>query len=110
MARILSSSARRVRRLVSSGATVGLLVGVAAVAVSPGGAAAAPPAPGYPGAAATWSPGDKDGFGTAVPALRSKVWYTLNNGTLSEVYHPRIDTPGSRDTQLVVSDGATFTD
>ena len=45
-----------------------------------------------------------------MPALRSKVWYTLNTGTLSEVYHPRIDTPGSRDTQLVVSDGATFTD
>jgi glucoamylase len=89
---------------------LGLLAGAATVAVSPSGAAAAPAAPGYPGAAATWSPGDKDGFGTAVPALRSKVWYTLNNGTLSEVYHPRIDTPGSRDTQLVVSDGATFTD
>ncbi|HEU4426761.1 MAG TPA: glycoside hydrolase family 15 protein [Pilimelia sp.] len=110
MAHTLSRSSRSVRRLVAYGAVLGLVVGAAAGAVSPDGAAAAPPAPGYPGAAATWSPGDKDGFGTAVPALRSKVWYTLNNGTLSEVYHPRIDTPGSRDTQLVVSDGETFTE
>jgi glucoamylase len=72
--------------------------------------AATGPAPGAPGQAATWSPGDKDGFGTAISAPRSKVWYTLNNGTLSEIYFPRIDTEGTRDTQLVVSDGATFTD
>jgi glucoamylase len=93
-------------------ATVVLLAGVAGVA-TPAATAAAPgnpPAPGYPGAAATWSPGDKDGFGTAIAALKSKVWYTLNNGTLSEIYYPRIDTPATRDTQLVVSDGATFSD
>jgi glucoamylase len=42
--------------------------------------------------------------------LTSKVWYTLNSGTLSEVYYPRIDTTGTRDTQLVVSDGSTFTE
>src|SRR5436305_11750442 len=89
----------------------------AAANVAAGAAAAAvpaphgnPPAPGYPGAAATWSPGDKDGFGTAIGALPSKVWFTLNNGALSEVYYPRVDTPASRDTQLVVSDGATFSD
>jgi glucoamylase len=67
-------------------------------------------APGFPGEAADWSPGDKDGFGTAIGALDSKVWYTLKDGTLSEVFAPRIDTPSSRDTQLVVTDGATFTD
>ncbi len=86
-----------------------LVVGAAAAA-APTAASAAPAAPGYPGAAANWSPGDKDGFGTAIPALNSKVWYTLNSGTLSEVFFPRIDTPGTRDTQLVVSDGATFAD
>jgi glucoamylase len=67
-------------------------------------------APGSPGEAADWSPGDKDGFGTAIGALDSKVWYTLNDGALSEVFAPRIDTPSSRDTQLVVTDGATFTE
>ncbi|KAB2340030.1 glucoamylase [Actinomadura rudentiformis] len=66
-------------------------------------------APGAPGKAATWAAGDKDGFGTA-KNTKSKVWYTLNNGALTEVFFPRIDTPATRDTQLVVSDGATFTD
>jgi glucoamylase len=66
-------------------------------------------APGAPGAASDWVTGDKDGFGTA-RGTTSKVWYTLNNGELSEIYYPRIDTPSTRDTQLVVTDGRTFTD
>ena len=90
-------------------ASVVLLAGAVTIS-GPAVAQAATSAPGYPGAAATWSPGDKEGFGTAIGAPRSKVWYTLNNGTLSEIYHPRIDTPATRDTQLVVSDGATFSD
>ncbi len=53
--------------------------------------------------------GDKDGFGTA-RGTTSKVWYTLHNGELSEIYYPRIDTPSTRDTQLVITDGSTFTD
>jgi glucoamylase len=79
-------------------------------AVVPAQAQSGSVAPGAPGEAANWSPGDKDGFGTAIGALDSKVWYTLNDGVLSEVFAPRIDTPGSRDTQLVVTDGATFTE
>ncbi len=94
---------RRTRWVAALAAAGALLVATAAQA-------AGPTAPGYPGTAADWSPGDKDGFGTAVDAPQSKVWYTLRNGTLSEVYAPRIDTESSRDTQLVVSDGATFTD
>jgi glucoamylase len=66
-------------------------------------------APGAPGKAADWAPGDKDGFGTS-RTLRSKVWYTLNDGELTEVFFPRIDTPATRDTQLVVTDGETFVD
>jgi glucoamylase len=95
-----------VRTWLAVASVMGVLLGGAGAAVG------APPvaAPGAPGTAATFSPGDKDGFGTAIGATGSKVWYTLNDGALSEVYFPRIDTPGSRDTQLVVSDGATFTD
>ena len=89
--------------------TLALLIALAGTAV-PAAAQAAEAAPGAPGEAADWSPGDKDGFGTAIGALDSTVWYTLNDGVLSEVYAPRIDTPSSRDTQLVVTDGATFTD
>jgi glucoamylase len=54
-------------------------------------------------------PGDKDGFGTA-HGTASKVWYTLSRGTLNEVFYPQIDTPSLRDSQFVVTDGATFTD
>lgn len=66
-------------------------------------------APGAPGLAATWAAGDKDGFGTS-RTTTSKAWFTLNDGALTEVFFPRIDTPATRDTQLVVSDGATFAD
>jgi glucoamylase len=66
-------------------------------------------APGAPGKAADWAPGDKDGFGTS-RTLRSKAWYTVNNGVLTEVFFPQIDTPATRDTQLVVTDGETFVD
>src|SRR4051794_15132782 len=82
------------------------LAGSASLAVA---SASGGPAPGAPGAASDWVPGDKDGFGTA-RGTASKVWYTLRNGELSEIYFPRIDTPSTRDTQLVVTDGKTFTD
>jgi glucoamylase len=99
-----TNRASRSRGPLVAAAALTLLVGT----VLP--AEAADVAPGYPGAPADWSPGDKDGFGTAIGTLDSKVWYTLNDGGLSEVYAPRIDTPSSRDTQLVVTDGATFAD
>ncbi|MDT4917895.1 MAG: glucoamylase, partial [Pseudonocardiales bacterium] len=66
-------------------------------------------APGAPGRPSNWVKGDKDGFGTS-RSTASKVWYTLRAGELSEVYYPRIDTPSTRDTQLIITDGRTFTD
>src|SRR4051812_12464897 len=108
MRRSSFSVLRSRRPLVGLVAATTLVAGISAAATS--ATAATGQAPGKPGQAATWSPGDKDGFGTAIHAARSKVWYTLNNGTLSEIYHPRVDTEGTRDTQFVVSDGATFTD
>jgi glucoamylase len=80
---------------------------VAAAGVSAQGAPGT--APGAPGEKHTWATGDKDGFGTSTTTA-SKVWYTLGDGALTEVYYPRIDTPSTRDTQLVVTDGQTFTD
>src|ERR671916_1940206 len=56
------------------------------------GAAAAAPAPGAPGEPAVWTEADKDGFGTA-HSRRSKVWHTLDDGELTEVFYPDIDTP-----------------
>jgi glucoamylase len=72
-------------------------------------AGAAGPAPGAPGDVALWTEGDKDGFGTAT-STTSKVWHTLDDGELTEVYYPDLGTPAVRDLQFVVSDGRTFTD
>jgi len=91
--------------LASAGAVViALGVGTASPVLAAGGEA-----PGAPGKASNWVPGNKDGFGTA-RGTGSKAWYTLRNGELSEIYYPRIDTPSTRDTELIVSDGSTFTD
>jgi glucoamylase len=59
------------------------------------------------GEKATWTPADKDGFGTSRNTA-SKVWYTLNDGELTEVYYPDLGTPSVRDLQFIVSDGKTF--
>ena len=80
---------------------------LATALIIPSGAVAATPAPGAPGAKATWTRADKQGFGTAVDA-RSKVWFTLSRGELTEVYHPRLDSPSLRDLELVVTDGRSF--
>ena len=40
-------------------------------------------APGAPGEPAVWTEADKDGFGTS-QTINSKVWYTLDDGELTE--------------------------
>ena len=59
------------------------------------------PAPGRPGADAHWPTATKVGFGTA-NTLESKVWFTLANGTLTEVFYPTLDTPNVQQLQLVI--------
>ena len=39
----------------------------------------------------------------------SNVWFTLQDGRLSEVYYPRIDTPSVRNLDFVVTDVDIFT-
>jgi glucoamylase len=84
-----------------------IVVGVAALAPAAVAHAGAGTAPGAPGAEAWWTPADKDGFGTAA-SLDSKLWHTLEQGELTEVYYPDLGTPSIRDMQLVVTDGRTF--
>jgi len=62
---------------------------------------------GPPGIPPTWSPGSKDGVGTAY-SQASKIWFTLSMGILTEIYYPTIDRPQIRDAQFLVSDGKTF--
>jgi glucoamylase len=73
------------------------------------GTAVAEPAPGGPGEKAVWTEADKDGFGTS-HTLASKVWHTLDDGRMTEVYYPDLGTPAVRDLQLVVSDGYSFSE
>jgi len=44
------------------------------------------------GEPARWPTAAKNGFGTSV-TLNSKVWFTLANGVLTEVFYPTIDSP-----------------
>ena len=65
---------------------------------------AAPQAPGAPGAIHVWAPADKHGFGGA-HQLASKAWFTLRQGSLSEIYYPDLSTPAFRGLQFAVADG-----
>jgi glucoamylase len=65
------------------------------------------PAPGGPGIPPRWSRGAKDAVGTAY-AVSSRIWYTIANGVVTEVYYPTIDSPQIRDLQYLVTDGETF--
>ena len=41
---------------------------------------------------------------------RSKVWFTVADGVLSDVYYPTVDNTNVETLQYVVTDGSTFTD
>jgi glucoamylase len=60
-------------------------------------------APGAPGHDAHWPSAAKNGFGTS-NTLASKVWFTLNNGVMTEVYYPTLDVPNVQALQLFVVD------
>ncbi|MGE3841881.1 MAG: glycoside hydrolase family 15 protein, partial [Vicinamibacterales bacterium] len=62
---------------------------------------------GRPGLEPRWSYGDKDGVGTAY-AVSSRIWFTLLNGIVTEIYSPTVDRPQVRDLQYLVTDGSTF--
>ena len=46
-------------------------------------------------------------IGTAY-STASRVWFTVSDGVISEVYFPTLDHPQIRDLQFFVSDGETF--
>lgn len=89
--------------LVTAAATPSAAAGGTSPAASSGAA------PGGPGQTSTWAPADKDGFGTA-RGTAGKVWYTLQDGGLSEVYYPDLGTPSVRDLRFAVTDGRAFTE
>jgi len=58
-------------------------------------------APGAPGADAHWESAGKQGIGTS-NSLLSKVWFTLQGGSLTEVFYPTADTANVQVLQFVV--------
>jgi glucoamylase len=67
-------------------------------------------APGAPGKDAHWSSAAKNGFGTST-TLASRIWFTLNNGVMTEVFYPTLDVPNVQTLQLmIVEDGKILTE
>ena len=65
------------------------------------------PAFGAPGVEPRWTSSQKDAVSTAYSAS-SRVWFTMSHGTLNEIYFPTIDSPQTRDAELLFTDGETF--
>jgi glucan 1,4-alpha-glucosidase len=84
-------------------------VGLLAPVSSPATVLALTPAVDGPGAVSHFDLARKDCLGTAANTT-SKVWYTVANGVLSDVYYPTIDNTNVETLQFIVTDGSTFTD
>jgi glucan 1,4-alpha-glucosidase len=103
---------RRIFTVAASAAVAGGLavaVPAATAASSASAATSAAAAPGAPGAPSYFDLARKDCVGTAA-GTGSKVWYTVADGVLSDVYEPTIDNTNVSTLQYVVTDGSTFTD
>lgn len=57
-----------------------------------------------PGHDAHWPTAAKDGFGTSNTSA-SKIWFTLAEGVLTEVFYPRLDVPNVQCLQLLIVSG-----
>ena len=64
---------------------------------------------GAPGIEPRWTHGNKQGVGTAY-STASRIWFTIWNGVVTEVYYPTIDRPQVRDLQYLVTDGQSCLD
>ena len=108
---MLSSRPRRAPRrlpalLTTATAALALVAG-GLVGASP--AAAATTATDGPGALSHFDQSRKDCVGTS-RTTTSKIWFTVANGVLSDVYAPTVDTTNVETMQYLVTDGSTFTD
>ncbi|MHB8742758.1 MAG: glycoside hydrolase family 15 protein [Sulfuricaulis sp.] len=54
----------------------------------------------------TWAIAAKDAVGTSLST--SRLWFTVAQGIITEVYYPRLDIPQLKDMGFIVSDGAGF--
>jgi glucoamylase len=66
-----------------------------------------PAATGAPGTQPRWTRSAKDAICTAYSSV-SRLWFTVSDGVLNEIYFPTIDQPQVRDLQFLITDGETF--
>jgi glucoamylase len=64
-------------------------------------------ADGRPGVKPSWSSGAKTLVGTAA-STRSRIWFTIGNGTLNEIYFPDVDQANTRSIRFLVTDEKSF--
>ncbi len=57
---------------------------------------------GAPGAEPRWSSGAKTMVGTA-RSNPSRIWFTINNGAIAEIYHPDVDQATTRSVRFLVT-------
>jgi len=62
---------------------------------------------GQPGVKPHWASGAKTIVGTAV-SPESRIWYTIDDGTLSEIYHPDVDEANTRSVRFVITGEDNF--
>ena len=62
---------------------------------------------GWPGIDATWTTSAKSGVGTSLNSS-SKVWYSISQGILNEIYYPQVDQACTKDLSMIVTDGKEF--
>ncbi len=85
------------------------ITGVVGFGAAAGCATTSVTAPGAPGVLSHFDLARKDCVGTAANTT-SKVWYTVADGVLSDVYNPTVDNTNVETMQYVVTDGRSFTD
>lgn len=54
----------------------------------------------------TWAPANKDMVGTSLGS--SRLWFTVAEGIVTEVYYPRVDIPQIRDLGFIIADDQGF--
>src|SRR5438309_8695224 len=96
-------------RLGSVGMAVGLALALVPAGFSPIAAWASRAASDGPGSLSHFDLARKDCLGTARNTT-SKVWFTVANGVLSDVYYPTADNTNVETLQFIVTDGLSFTD
>src|SRR6266849_647474 len=105
-AAVIQGRGSRLRRL---GLAVGLAVAIVPAGLTPIGGWASHAASDGPGSLSHFDLARKDCLGTAGNTT-SKVWFTVANGVLSDVYYPTADNTNVETLQYIVTDGSTFTD